>query len=387
MCKAGVCESGGYLRLTSPTGYLASSAASLTGCGSTTCPWVLTPPRGQRFNLTFYNFVQLDPVQQIESKYCQRLATIADKMTRVSNDVTVCTGQQQQQPHHQFRTVHHVTAESTTVEIRLYRGSASLIPAQSGSGPGGAVVAAAAAAGDSAPAVFYSLVKYEAIGCADLKAPSGAWTKRDGDSLSIGCEGVQRSWHLTCNGTTWVGKIGSCDDASTGTAAAAAASGQAGNWNVGLALQHASSTTHGLLLVVAIGVVLGIVLGFSMLAVAVMVIKRRRSNQHTKLDLNEEQMMIAAGHHAKIGDVTNPNNLYNGIDRRQQFDMTSSEAVYYRTYQSARDGLPGVVGGAPMPGHAYCTTMRADVSLCTSSAKGLAPPPPPPPPCDVILTS
>jgi len=73
-CKPGVCESGGYVRLqqqpssssssSSSRHYLASPAGSTSGCGSPSCPWVLRPPRGQRFNLTFYNFDQLDSHHQ-----------------------------------------------------------------------------------------------------------------------------------------------------------------------------------------------------------------------------------------------------------------------------------------------------------------------------------
>jgi len=64
MCKTGVCESGGYVRQTLSSGYLATPAGSLSGCGSPSCPWVLSPPRGQRFNLTVYNFVQIDTSRQ-----------------------------------------------------------------------------------------------------------------------------------------------------------------------------------------------------------------------------------------------------------------------------------------------------------------------------------
>jgi len=52
---------------------------------------------------------------QTDNKYCHRLATIVDKQTRVSNDVTVCSGRRQHQ-----RSVSHVTADSATVEVRLY---------------------------------------------------------------------------------------------------------------------------------------------------------------------------------------------------------------------------------------------------------------------------
>jgi len=47
------------------------------------------------------------------------LATIVDKRTRVSNDMTVCSGRRQHQ-----RSVSHVTADSATVEVRLYSPSA-----------------------------------------------------------------------------------------------------------------------------------------------------------------------------------------------------------------------------------------------------------------------
>jgi len=85
-CKTGVCESGGYVHLTSSSGFLASPAGSLSGCGSPSCPWVLSPPRGQRFNLTFYNFVQIDTnrqhhhqqqQQQQQASYSRYLTTAA----------------------------------------------------------------------------------------------------------------------------------------------------------------------------------------------------------------------------------------------------------------------------------------------------------------------
>ena len=80
---------------------------------------------------------------QTDNKYCHRLATIIDKHTRVSNDVTVCTGQRQHQ-----RSVSHITADSAVVEVRLY--SPSTTPSHS-------------AAGDSFgdASLPHSLLKYE----------------------------------------------------------------------------------------------------------------------------------------------------------------------------------------------------------------------------------
>jgi len=56
-----------------------------------------------------------------------------------------------------------------------------------------------------------------AIGCADVLAPEGGWVRRDGDYMSVGCDGVQRSWHLTCNGTAWIGEFGDCTSDITGS--------------------------------------------------------------------------------------------------------------------------------------------------------------------------
>ena len=44
-----------------------------------------------------------------------------------------------------------------------------------------------------------------------MSAPDGGWVRRDGDYVSVGCDGVRRSWHLTCNGTDWIGEFGNCD--------------------------------------------------------------------------------------------------------------------------------------------------------------------------------
>jgi len=52
---------------------------------------------------------------QTGNKYCHRLATVVDKQTRVSNDVTVCSGGRKYQ-----QSVSRVTAESATIEVRLY---------------------------------------------------------------------------------------------------------------------------------------------------------------------------------------------------------------------------------------------------------------------------
>ena len=47
-------------------------------------------------------------------------------------------------------------------------------------------------------------------GCSDLRAPLGAWIKRDGDVMVGGCKAEERRWEVWCNGKEWVGEVGEC---------------------------------------------------------------------------------------------------------------------------------------------------------------------------------
>lgn len=51
-----------------------------------------------------------------------------------------------------------------------------------------------------------------AIGCSDPIAPDGGWAKRKGDLLTIGCNRIRRTFHLTCDGTNWVGEAATCSE-------------------------------------------------------------------------------------------------------------------------------------------------------------------------------
>ena len=52
------------------------------------------------------------------------------------------------------------------------------------------------------------------FGCADLLVPDFGWYKRDGDSAVIGCEHQERTWHLKCNDSQWIGVVGNCSQPS-----------------------------------------------------------------------------------------------------------------------------------------------------------------------------
>ena len=108
-----MCDRGGYLKIPSTSGYLSSSVTSKTGCGSTSCPWTIEPKSGQKLNITFHNYNQPEP-SQMDGKYCHRYASIIDKNTKVSKDITVCG--------YDNKKFTMVTAPSAPVEIRLYIG-------------------------------------------------------------------------------------------------------------------------------------------------------------------------------------------------------------------------------------------------------------------------
>ena len=50
-----------------------------------------------------------------------------------------------------------------------------------------------------------------AVGCSDLVSPSdGAWLKRDGDEVIVGCYTSRQSWQLRCVDGVWTGTVGLC---------------------------------------------------------------------------------------------------------------------------------------------------------------------------------
>jgi len=50
-----------------------------------------------------------------------------------------------------------------------------------------------------------------AVGCSDLVAPSdGAWLRREGDDVIVGCYTSRQSWQLRCVDGVWTGTVGLC---------------------------------------------------------------------------------------------------------------------------------------------------------------------------------
>ena len=49
-----------------------------------------------------------------------------------------------------------------------------------------------------------------AVGCSDMKAPSGGWVKRNGETLTVGCDNTNNKYHLVCRENEWVGSYKNC---------------------------------------------------------------------------------------------------------------------------------------------------------------------------------
>ena len=50
------CRENHFVQLEDKTGFLATSVTEATGFGSAACPWRIKLPKGQKVELTFFNF-------------------------------------------------------------------------------------------------------------------------------------------------------------------------------------------------------------------------------------------------------------------------------------------------------------------------------------------
>lgn len=82
------CQGFKSLVLTNQSGSIGNIVTEEKGHGSQYCPWVIKVDRGQRINITLYDFATLQFNQ--ESPICQVYATLKER-TR-TRDVTVCAG-------------------------------------------------------------------------------------------------------------------------------------------------------------------------------------------------------------------------------------------------------------------------------------------------------
>nr|UCK81589.1 Gal-binding and CUB domains containing protein 1 [Arenicola marina] len=173
--NAAKCRADGHVELTAAQGTLASHVTDDTGCGRLSTPWVLRTSPGQRVQISITDFGWTDDSQALTQPKCQRYGYISEPGLSVNQ--TLCGGLNRQ------RQIHLSSANNVIIQ---------LIPVQK----------------REWKSAF--LLEYSVIGCPDMTPPANAWYKRDGSAAVIGCEWSEHSWHLKCEGNTWVGVVGNC---------------------------------------------------------------------------------------------------------------------------------------------------------------------------------
>lgn len=210
-----ICQTYKPLPITESSGYLSSSITEGSGLGTSFCPWVIKAPKGQRVNLTLYDFNTMN--YDIDSNICQVYATVKERSR--TRDQTVCAGTD--------RIRHIMLSDGNELEISIVK---SNFNREHG----------------------YFILKYDAIGCADIIKPKHGWIKRNGNTITVGCNGTTDIWHLVCKEGNWFGEYNNCTQGNS-------------PWILGSSFRGESAFPYGLLISVAIGVVLGVVFGTFML--------------------------------------------------------------------------------------------------------------------------
>ncbi|KAK2156864.1 hypothetical protein LSH36_203g01055 [Paralvinella palmiformis] len=217
------CEVLKYLKVTEPSGYLASLEAEEHSYGTATCPWILTAAQGQTITIRMMKFTRT--TERMKQGSCYELAVISEGSQ--SRRVTTCDGEKRGM----------ILYESKGEEVKIQMVGAATL---------------------STLGKF--IFSYRVKGCADIKAPANATWRRDGQKLTVRCNNTDRTWYLVCKDNQWHGDLGNCshDDPAA--------------WGIGQILKD-SEFPYGILIVVAIGVALGIFCGGLLLACAYMYMK------------------------------------------------------------------------------------------------------------------
>ncbi|KAK2172646.1 hypothetical protein NP493_944g02037 [Ridgeia piscesae] len=284
-CHPGYCHATDANRKTlPPSGYLSSFVSVKSVCGSPRCPWVLVPKEGQTINFTIYNFMR--PAKgEVNRKPepCRRLATIRSRMTKVTQDVTLCDDEPR------LSTV--VVSGSAGFEVRMFT--------------------------ERKPkTIVYSLIKYQVTGCPTLAAPPGAWVKRTGNTLAVHCNNSRKAWHLICNtsATSWVGKIGRCGDTA-----------EADKWGIETAFHEVGATPLGIFFVIGTGVVLGVAMGFILLGMAAFYMKRRQPTQR-----GNQSVLVYTEADDELRNA--PDKYAERAKPSERRTLATGDGVYYDTY-------------------------------------------------------
>merc|ERR1711884_815577 len=96
------------------------------------------------------------------------------------------------------------------------------------------------------------VLRFEAIGCPIIHAPVDGWMVPNGGEMALGCNKTNEKWYMRCDGRHWSGEMRTCTQAAD----------KRSGWDV---LGSDWSSPAGILIVTALGVALGLVIGVTML--------------------------------------------------------------------------------------------------------------------------
>ena len=172
--------------VTSQPSYLSSLTSNATNCGKATTPWILEAATGQKVKVTLQVFHASDVIASPRSDGCSvRVGSVLDLRTQMT----------------------HVLCASGSTSAAGARADEQVIVSN---GNRLQVEFEAEAARSS-----HFLLRFEALGCADIAKPPHTWLRRTGDQLVVGCDVIKQQWHLRCEKDRWVGVIGNCSQRSS----------------------------------------------------------------------------------------------------------------------------------------------------------------------------
>ncbi|ELU00945.1 hypothetical protein CAPTEDRAFT_226432 [Capitella teleta] len=246
------CQVHGETRPLQPSGFLLPFNNEQST--SSHCPLVIEAKPGQTINITLH-FFQYDPAYSSIAKTLQTkshclLVAVAREQNRSS---PICARQQ--------RVMNVFLSESNRVEID----------------------ASKFASNDT---LFTYLLEYAVVGCALPYFPHAVHLEREGPRLRISCNGTGHVWTTHCVDGIWknLGEIYCPDDRLW--------SPQTYDW----------STTKGMVIIVSLGVLIGFVLGLTLLGCSMVCINRCRQRRRRRGLRRQEQQDCSY----RISDVINP---------------------------------------------------------------------------------
>ena len=106
------CPASDHVTLTGTSGYLANVVTEETEYGSLTCPWKVVLPRGQRINISLFDFAT--PIEEnyalADTGICYQYAIVTEK-TSTTRNIRVCGGTDRE------RNIY--TSRTNALEIRI----------------------------------------------------------------------------------------------------------------------------------------------------------------------------------------------------------------------------------------------------------------------------